>query len=136
VAVGVGVGVAVGVTVGVTVGVAVEVDVGDGVVAVGGVNVLAADVGVSGAAMWVNVRATGRGVGVARWQAVSAWVLARMGRMKTSRVREVTRTGNLPSLPRKLKRCTNRNRTSDPSMRFELPGRLLAWPYVTTFQWI
>jgi hypothetical protein len=66
VAVGVGVGVAVTVAVRVGVGVVVKVAVGGKDVAMGSVAVLMSGLGVSGAAMWVSVRATGRGVGVAR----------------------------------------------------------------------
>jgi len=102
--VGVAVGVAAGVGVGGStvlatgVGVVVGVGVGGGGVVTGGMKVLAVDVGLSAAAMWVSVWATGMSVGVAHWQAVSARMLLRTtSKTKMNRARRIARTGNLPS---------------------------------------
>ena len=72
---------------------------GGGVFETGSVGGLALGVVGGAAAMCVSVRATGRGVGVVRWQAVSTRVLTRAAsRTKMGRVYRITRrTGYLPS---------------------------------------
>jgi len=98
-----GVGVAVGVAAGVGVGGSTVLTTGVGVVVgvgvvTGGMKVLAVDVGLGAAAMWVSVWATGMSVGVAHWQAVSARMLLRTtSKTKMNRARRIARTSNLPS---------------------------------------
>ena len=133
---GVGVTVQVAVCVGVAVGVAVGVDVAVspstepilGPAGGLGTGVAVLALGVGGAAMWVSVRATGRGVGVARWQADNASMLVRTSRMKTGKAREITRTKTSTPFPESF--CF--------SVRLQkLSGRsVVTWPYVTTFRWI
>jgi hypothetical protein len=103
--------VGVGVGVGVNVGVAVGSGVDGGFFVAGCVVGSALEEGVSAAAaMCVSVRTTGRGVGVACWQPVTASVLLRaVSRIKMSMARGIGRTVNLPS-------------------------GLGPWPYVTTFR--